>query len=215
MSRGAGERSGEDRPETSDRTLAESLIAGNPEAFEPFVTRFGPLILNFGRRMCGRRADAEDLLQETLLKAYQSLGRLRDPAALKGWVYRVAANTCLKLRRRNAGATKRDLSIDDLLPRPEARGGAPEIADWSDIPLDRLLQGELRARLEEAVLALPKDFRVVLVLREQEGFSTRETASILGISDDLVKVRLHRARLAVRKAMEGYLSGPAGRPAKR
>ncbi len=215
MSRGTGELAEHERPESSDRSLAESLIAGKPEAFEPFVTRFGPLILNFGRRMCGRRTDAEDLLQETLLKAYQSLKGLRDPAALKGWVYRVAANTCLKLRRRTAGATKRDLSIDDLLPHPDARGVAPEIADWSDIPLDRLLQGELRVRLEDAVLALPKDFRVVLILREQEGFSTRETASILGISEDLAKVRLHRARLAVRKAMEGYLSDPVELPTKR
>ncbi len=191
----------------TDRLLAESLIAGRPLAFESFVDRFAPLILNFGRRMCGQRHDAEEVLQETLLKAYVSLKDLREPGALRAWVYRVAANACLKMRRRARAAPERAISLDEVLPRPGEEGRPPEIPDWSDVPLDRLLQGEMRQALERAVLDLPKDFRVVLLLRDQEGFSTRETASILGISETLAKVRLHRARLVLRKAMEAYLSG--------
>jgi RNA polymerase sigma-70 factor (ECF subfamily) len=192
--------------EDTDRALAEALIAGRPEAFEPFVGRFGPLILNFGRRMCGQRDDAEDVLQDTLLKAYLSLKDLREPAALKSWVYRVAANSCLRMRRHGRYEPEQEISLDDVLPAPGEGDGPPEIPDWSDVPLDRLLQGELKQKLEQAILDLPKDFRVVLVLRDQEGFSTLETAGILGITETLAKVRLHRARLAVRKAMEGYLS---------
>ncbi len=191
--------------EIDDRALAEALIAGRPEAFEPFVERYGPLIMNFGRRMCGQRDDAEEVVQETLLKAYLSLKDLRDPAALKPWVYRVASNACLRMRRRGAHAPVKEISLEEVLPRPGDDGAPPQIADWSDIPLDRVLQGEMRARLEAAILDLPKDFRIVLVLRDQEGFSTKETADIVGISETLAKVRLHRARLALRKALAGYL----------
>jgi len=197
---------GDKRPGDGDRALAEALIAGRPEAFEPFVERFGPLILSFGRRMCGQRADAEEVLQETLMKAYLSLKDLRDPGALKTWVYRVAANACLKMRRRGRSEPKREISLEELLPRAGEEGGPPQIADWSDVPLDRLLQGELKTKLEEAILSLPKDYRIVLVLRDQEGLGTRETAEILGISETMAKVRLHRARLALRKALEGYVS---------
>jgi RNA polymerase sigma-70 factor (ECF subfamily) len=188
-----------------DTALAEALIAGRLEAFDPFVEKFGPLILNFGRRMCGQRDDAEEVVQETLLKAYLSLKDLRQPAALKTWVYRVAANACLQMRRRGKHEPDREISLDDVLPRHDAGGAPPEIADWSDLPLDRLLQGELRAKLGQAILDLPKPFRIVLVLRDQEGFSTGETAEILGISETLAKVRLHRARLALRKQLAGYL----------
>jgi RNA polymerase sigma-70 factor (ECF subfamily) len=198
----------------ADRRLAEDLIAGRPGAFEPFVTRFGPLILTFGRRMCGHRDDAEEVLQETLLKAYRSLGGLRDPGALKSWVFRVAANNCLKMRRRGRHEPDREISLEEVLP-PSA-GGPAEIADWSDLPLDRLLRGELKDRIESAILGLPKPYRIVLLLREQEGFDTRQVAGILGISETLAKVRLHRARLALRRQLDGYLAGgPAGAPAPR
>ena len=93
-----------------------------------------------------------------------------------------------------------------MLPRAGEDGEPPQIADWSDIPLDRLLQGELKSKLDEAILSLPKDYRIVLVLRDQEDLGTRETAEILGISETLAKVRLHRARLALRKLIGEYLS---------
>jgi RNA polymerase sigma-70 factor (ECF subfamily) len=198
-----------------DHALAEALISGRPGAFEPFVERFGPLILNFGRRMCGHLDDADDLLQETLLKAYQSARTLREPAALKTWVYRVAASICLKMRRGAKREPKHNLPLDALLPRARRDGRPPEIPDWSDIPLDRLLQGELRQRLERAIAALPKPYRVILVLRDQEGFTTREAAGIVGIGEALAKVRLHRARLALRKELEGQLGRAAGGAAAR
>ena len=196
----------------ADRNLALALIAGDPRAFEPFVERFGPLILNFGRRMCGQRDDAEEVLQETLLRAYRSLPRLKDPSALKSWVYRVAANSCMKLRRGGPPRRARSLSLDTLLPAPGPDGAPPDLSDWSGQPIDRLLRRELRGVIETAILELPKPFRAVVVLRDQEGLSTREVAGVLGISETLVKVRLHRARLALRRSLDGYLA-PAGRPA--
>lgn len=195
-----------DRPAPDDDTrLAIALREGRPEAFEPFVERFGPLILNFGRRMCGQRDDADEVVQETLLQAYLSIKDLREPAALKAWVYRVAANACLKMRRRGKDEPDREISLDELLPRPSEDGSPPQIPDWSDLPLDRLLRGELEKKMEEAILKLPKEFRAVVVLRDHEGLSTREVADILGISATLAKVRLHRARLALRHELDGYL----------
>jgi RNA polymerase sigma-70 factor (ECF subfamily) len=205
--RDAGSR---DRLREADRSLATALIAGDPEAFDPFVERFGPLILNFGRRMCGRRDDAEEVLQETLLRAYRSLRHLKDPSALKSWVYRVAANTCMKMRRDGSPRATADLEIDSLVPAPGPGGAPPSLADWSGPPIDRLLRHELRGVLERSILDLPAPFRLVVVLRDQEEFSTREVARILGITETLVKVRLHRARLALRRAIDGYLA-PAGR----
>ena len=189
-----------------DRSLAEALIAGRPEAFEPFVERFGPLIRNFGRRMCGHRDDADEVLQETLMKAYVSLKDLRDPAALKTWVFRVAANSCLKMRRRGRSVPEAEIDLEEVLPHSGSDGARPHIPDWSDMPLDLLLRGELRAKIDEAILGLPSDYRIVLLLRDQEGFSTREAARILGITETLAKVRLHRARLALRQALEAYLT---------
>lgn len=190
-----------------ERALAEALIAGRPEAFEPFVERFGPLIRNFGRRMCGHRDDADEVLEETLLTAYLSLKELRDPAALRAWVFRVAANACLKMRRHERSGGAHEIGLEEVLPGPGDAGAPPQIPDWSELPLDRLLQDELRAKLDEAILGLPGDYRIVLLLRDQEGFSTRQTAEMLGISETLAKVRLHRARLALRKALEVYLKG--------
>lgn len=191
--------------DSDDRALAEALIAGQPEAFEPFVERFGPLIMNFGRRMCGQRDDAEEVLQETLLQAYLSLKDLREPAALRTWVYRVASNACLRMRRRGKHDPDREISLEEVLPQAMADGSPPWIGDWSEIPLDALLRGELKEQLDRAILDLPEDFRIVLLLRDQEGFSTHETAEILGISEALAKVRLHRARFAMRKTLAGYL----------
>ena len=188
-----------------DRAMAVALIAGRPEAFEPFVERFGPLIMNFGRRMCGRRDDAEEVLQETLLQAYLSLKDLREPAALRTWVYRVAANACLRMRRRGKHDPDQEISLEEVLPQAMADGSPPHIGDWSEVPIDTLLRGELKEQLDRAILDLPQDFRIVLILRDQEGFSTHETAGILGISESLAKMRLHRARLAMRKSLAGYL----------
>jgi RNA polymerase sigma-70 factor (ECF subfamily) len=191
----------------SDLALAKSLMAGESSAFEPFVERFGPLVLSFGRQMCGHREDAEEVMQETLLKAYLSLKDLREPAALKTWVYRVAANACLRMRRGDKNDPRREISLDQVMPRPGHDDGQPEIPDWSNLPLEQFLRGELRSKLDQAILDLPKHYRIVLLLRDLEGFDTRETAQILGISNSLAKVRLHRARLALRKAIDGYLTG--------
>ena len=189
--------------EMFDTELAEAMIAGRPGAFETFAEGHGGLILSFSRRTCGKHA--EEVMQETLLNAYQSVKDLREPAALKSWIYRIAINDCRKIRTREFHDKGIEVPLADLLHDRDGEGSAAAFVDWSDVPLDRLLQGELREKLEEAILHLPDDFHIVLVLRDMEGLNTRQTAEILEIAEPLVKVRLHRARLAVRDSLAQYL----------
>lgn len=186
-----------------DAGLAEAMIAGRPGAFETFAETHGGLILSFARRTCGKHA--EEVMQETFLSAYQSIRDLRDPAALKSWFYRIAVNECRKLRAREFRDKRIEVPMAEAINGSGMEGGAEDFADWSGLPLDRLLQGELKEKLEDAILNLPDDFQLVLVLRDMEGLSTRQTAEILEIAEPLVKVRLHRARLAVRNNLTKYL----------
>jgi RNA polymerase sigma-70 factor, ECF subfamily len=99
------------------------------------------------------------------------------------------------------------LSLDELMPAPNQSGGTRriEIADWSSLPDTEVLRSELKETLEEAIRELPEIYKTVLLLRDVEELSTEEAASILNVSDDVVKTRLHRARLMVRQKIDGYL----------
>ena len=159
--------------------------------------------------MCGDREDAEEVAQETLLKVFESVDQVRDPAKLKFWVFRVAKNVCLMKRRRSIFAPARELSLDEFLPVRNHDGDQVriEIADWSALPEERARQAEMRKMLEAAIRELPEMYRSVILLRDMEELSTQETAQILDVGEDVVKTRLHRARLAIRKTLDEYLRG--------
>jgi RNA polymerase sigma-70 factor (ECF subfamily) len=194
---------------TIETELAERLLAAEPEAFERFVEYFRPKIFHYSWLMCGDREDAEEVAQETLLKVFESVDQVRDPAKLKFWVFRVAKNVCLMKRRRSIFAPARELSLDEFLPVRNHDGDQVriEIADWSALPEERARQAEMRKMLEAAIRELPEMYRSVILLRDMEELSTQETAQILDVGEDVVKTRLHRARLAIRKALDEYLRG--------
>jgi RNA polymerase sigma-70 factor (ECF subfamily) len=156
---------------------------------------------------CGRRDEAEEVVQETLLKVFQNFGQLQDAAHVKAWVFRIAKNACLERRRRSVFAPERELSLDELRPgaKDDGRGLKFEIADWRIGPEQEAYRGELHRMVEEAVRELPEAYRSVLLLRDVEELPAREVAEVLEISEDLVRTRLHRARLAVRKGIEARL----------
>ncbi len=187
--------------------LARRLIGGDATAFDSFVDLFRSKIFQYSYLMCGQREDAEEVAQETLMSAFQSFGQLRQPELVKSWIFRIARNACTHMRRRSVFAPEQELSLDEL--RPAWRGEGParklDIADWSALPEDRVLHSELGARLREAIRALPETHRSVLLLRDVEEMSTAETSEALEISEDAVKTRLHRARLAVRAQLDQYL----------
>lgn len=187
--------------------LARRLMAGEPEAFDRFIDHFRPKIFQYSWLMCRDREDAEEVAQEALLKVFENLDRLREPERVRPWVFRIAKNACLMKRRKSVFAPSRELSLDEFLPAADGSGAERrlQIADWSNLPDDEVLRSELRHVLQEAIGELPETYRPVLLLRDVEELSTQETAQVLDIGEDVVKQRLHRARLAVRKKLDDYL----------
>lgn len=185
---------------------ARRLLSGDASAFTPFVESFQQRIFQYTWLMCGQREDAEEVAQDTLLKVFESFDQLQDPARVKAWVFRIAKNYCLMKRRRSVFAPNHELSLDELLPNSAGDGErAIQVADGAELPEDRVLRSELGDELEKALRELPDIYRSVVLLRDVEGLSTSEAADVLDLTEDTVKQRLHRGRLALRKSLAGYL----------
>jgi RNA polymerase sigma-70 factor, ECF subfamily len=196
----------------SEIDLARELLSGNPEGFDRFVNHFRAKIFNYTWLMCRDREDAEEVAQDTLLKVFESFDQLREPERVRPWIFRIARNACLMKRRKSVFAPKQELSLDEFLPVAHGDGEHRhiEIADWSNLPEDQLLRSELKETLERAIAELPDTYRSVMLLRDIEELSTEEAAQILDVSTDVVKTRLHRARLALRQKLDAYLQSRAG-----
>lgn len=188
-------------PSNDYAALVTEAASGDEAALERLLMRAQEVAYRFSRTVCGGPSDAEDVMQEALLKTFRHIRRIRDPQAFRTWLYRTVRNACLMKRRRRAGEPNRVLSLDDVLPGadgtmhvdPASAGRNPEAL---------AVDAALRRRLGEALRALPAAYRAVVFLREMEGFSTKEAADILNVSESNVKMRLHRARLFLRKKLE-------------
>jgi len=191
-----------------DRQLLARIEADDPTAFDEFVERYGNRIYGFGLRVCGESEDARDVAQDTLLKAFQSLKQLKEPRALKSWLYRVASNACLMKRRKGKFEPQRELSLEELMPASPEDAQA-EIPDDANMPDDELARTETRRAVRAAIDELPPHYKIVLVLRDMEQLTTKETADALALPESTIKMRLHRARLMVRKQLTSSL-GAAG-----
>jgi RNA polymerase sigma-70 factor (ECF subfamily) len=189
---------------TEEVELAKRLLQGDSSAFEPFVTLFQHKLFHYSFLTCGQREDAEEVAQETLLKVFENLHTLREPERIRSWIYTIAKNVCYMKRRKSIFAPEEEISLDQLMPSFQQDGAQRklEIADWSALPDAQAMNSELRETLQRAIRALPDIYRSVLLLREVEGLSTDETAEVLGVTIDVVKTRLHRARLAVRQKLD-------------
>jgi RNA polymerase sigma-70 factor (ECF subfamily) len=197
--------------QVSDTELATGLLDGQPEAFERFVEAYRSKLFNYTYLMCGHREDAEEVAQETLLKVFESFDQLREPGRLKPWVFRIAKNFCLMKRRKSVFAPETEISLDEMRPaRKDGQAMAIEIADWSALPEDAAFDAEVRSVLDAAVRELPDIYRAVFLLRDVEELSTDEAAQVLDVSEDVVKTRLHRARLALRQKLDQHLRTSKG-----
>jgi RNA polymerase sigma-70 factor, ECF subfamily len=186
-----------------DFELVKAIQSGRRELFDQLVQRYEKALYNFGMKMCAEPRDAEDVIQDTFLNVYRYLGDFRFETKFKNWLYRIATSTCLKKRRRSKFAPERELSLDEFLPQDEASVDRQTPA-WATLPLDQVLNEELSRTLKQAIAELPEKYRLVLVLRDIEGFSTEESAQILALTTANVKVRLHRARLFLREKLGSY-----------
>jgi RNA polymerase sigma-70 factor (ECF subfamily) len=192
-----------------EQALISASKSGDAAALDELVRAHQGRVFGFAMRMCRNVEDAKDILQETFLGMIRSVREFREESKFSTWLYRIAANACLKKRRRGVHdpTPERELSLDDLMPRPDAEGRKPEISDWSEDAERALLRGELSDRMEAAIDKLPKEYKIVLVLRDVEGLSAEETAQALGLSVPAVKSRLHRARTFIRRELADYLTG--------
>jgi len=186
-----------------DFELIRAINSGQFDRFPELVKRYEQKLYNFSLRMCQDATDAEDTVQETFLNVFRYLKDFRYEAKFKNWLYRVAASTCIKKRRKSKFAPERELSLDEFISQDEAEG-PNQVPNWALMPLDKLLNDELLDKINQAIFSLPEKYRLVIVLRDIEGFSTAETGQILNLSAANVKVRLHRARLFLRDKLKGY-----------
>ena len=157
----------------------ETLRQNHPDSVERALEQLQGTVFSFSMKLCGNREDAEDTTQETLLQAVPYLQRFDRPEALTLWLYKVAKSRCLMSRRKSKFAPSVQLSLEELMQT----------------------RREPRQRLQQAVLQLPLSHRLVIVLHDMEGLSTKETAALLGIREGTVRVRLHRARLFVQSEL--------------
>ena len=177
----------------------ELLQNGDDASVEQALALLQDTVFSFSMRVCGHREDAEDTMQEVLLKSVPQLPRFDSPKALLVWLYKLAKNRCLMNRRKSKFAPAHELSLEELMPD---RGELEKLAaDGRVNPESFAIRGEQAAHLREAVQKLPPPYRIVLVLRDMEGLTDDEVAEITGIRAGTVRVRLHRARLFVRKEL--------------
>jgi RNA polymerase sigma-70 factor (ECF subfamily) len=195
------QRIGQQTSGLDEAELVAQAQSGGVEAFTELVNRYERNIYRLARHITQNPEDAEDILQETFLKAYEHLRDFQGNSKFYTWLVRIAVNQSLmKLRKRKSDAS---VSLDDPYDTGE-ENLVREIAVWEPNPEQTYSQEEMRAILEKAVDSLPPTFRAVFALRDIEELSTEETAAILNLSIPAVKSRLLRARLRLREKLTRY-----------
>jgi RNA polymerase sigma-70 factor (ECF subfamily) len=181
--------------------LVRDAASGDRVAMERLLMRTQETAYRFSLLVCGHQEDAEDVMQESLLKTYQHVRRISDPESFRTWLYRTVRNACLMKRRRRVGEPATFVSVEQHDDGPADRSLAG-LADNTRPADQRLIDNWMDGRLRDALKALPPSYRMIVVMREMEGLSTKEVADITGLSEANVKTRLHRARLMLRRRLE-------------
>jgi RNA polymerase sigma-70 factor (ECF subfamily) len=183
----------------------ELIRENRPESVGRALALLQDTVYSFSMKVCGHRQDAEDTTQDVLLKSIPRLAKFDNPQALTVWLYKVARNRCVSRLRRAESSPARNLPLDELMPsslelQELLRSRAPG-------PEEALLSDESAGQLKQAILAVPPNDRMVLVLHDLEELSTKEVAEIMSLREGTVRVRLHRARLLVRRQLESREEG--------
>jgi RNA polymerase sigma-70 factor (ECF subfamily) len=179
----------------------QALQTGDPEEFARLLDTYSGKIYRLAIKMVIQQQDAEDVLQETFLKAYRGLKSFDGRSKLSTWLFRIATIEALMILRRKHPDI---VSIDEPTETEEGEQEPIQIVDWCCLPEKELLSEESKERLDAAVQKLPESLRVVFLLRDINDLSTHETAEVLGLSDTAVKTRLSRARLRLREELSAY-----------
>jgi RNA polymerase sigma-70 factor, ECF subfamily len=188
-----------------EQELLDGLRRRDRMACTCLLKQYAPRMLRLATQLMGDPDESEDVLQEAFIRACDQIDSFRRESGLGTWLHRIVINTALmRLRKRRPERTP------DIETLAERAGGAwHSVASGSTEPGSELLDSEFLDALDRSVARLPESLRTAFVLRDVEELSTREAAELLGISESALKVRLHRARLALRKDMSSYLAGAA------
>lgn len=183
-------------PVFDEAELLVGLRAGDNSSYELLVERYGGRLLAVARRLLRGDDEAEDVVQEAFVCAFRSLERFRGGSQLGTWLHRVTVNAALmRMRRRTS---RSEVPLDDALPVVDAAAPTRPLFAGRGIDAEQeLLREETRHRVRQCIDRLPDAYRTVLILRDIEELDTREAASLLGITPNAVKIRLHRARQAL------------------
>lgn len=196
-------------PTTNEAALIGRILAGGTELFHELIRPYERLVYVTIFAILKNETDAEDGAQETMINAFRHLKSFRGDAKFSTWLVTIAMNEARKRLRK--GKTAKEDSLDATLEDHDGGDYTPAVlTDWREVPLEALEKKELRDKLREAVASLPEKYREVFVLRDIEELNQEETAAALGINVTLVKVRLHRARMMLQKALVPYLKNEVG-----
>ncbi len=186
-----------------DRAVIERLRRGDKSACAQCVEQYSPGLYRLALRLMGDEAEAEDVVQETFLNAFKAIDSFEGRSGLNTWLYRIAYNAAMmRLRRPLPDA----VSVDEADRSDEGFTTPHQLFDWCCLPERDFETSEAHEQLERAIRDLPEKLRAVFVLRELEELSTEETAQALGLSIEVVKTRLHRARLWLRERLSPYFT---------
>ncbi len=183
---------------------ADLLRRNTPEAVEEAIGLLQNTVYSFSMKVCGHPEDAEDTMQEVLSRSLGHLSKIQTPQQMAVWLYTVTRNRCWRMRRKSAHAPAHILSLDELMPNDEELGRLMQ--DAAEGPEGNLLHAEQHYLLHQAILRVPALLRIVLVLHDMEELTTEQVAQVLDLEQGTVRIRLHRARLWVRKEMNRVLS---------
>jgi len=182
------------RPEVTQ--AADLIRRGDIENALPLLQN---TVFSFSMKVCGHREDAEDTTQDVLFKSIRYLRDITDPKALAVWLYKVTRNRCWMSRRRSKFAPQQTLSLDELMPDSDELASLTSHSEST--PERQVLTKREAERVHQAVLKIPPQYRLILVLHDMEDLDTDEIAQITGLREGTVRVRLHRARLYVRREL--------------
>jgi len=191
--------------DSSEAELVRRVRAGDKESFYKLVQPYERAIFTIAMSVLRNEADAEEVSQEAVLKAFCALPRFRGECKFSTWLIQITINEArAKLRKDRRGLYE---SIDDHRADGDGYWFPKDYADWREIPSEELQRKELGKALKRALESLPSRYREVLVLRDMRHLSTQETARVLGVSEGCVKIRLFRARLQMRHALAPGIDG--------
>ena len=182
--------------------LVREAANGDRGAMERLLMRAQEVAYRFSLFVCGHPEDAEDVMQDALLKTYQYVSRITEPEAFRTWLYTTVRNACLMKRRRRVGEPSHLISVEQGIPSHDGTSTPVDVVDDARRVDQRMIDASSDVRVRKALQKLPPSSRAIVVMREMEGLSTREVATITGISEANVKTRLHRARVMLRRQLE-------------